>query len=142
MMSLRLTPYFVMNGNAQEAIDFYERALGASVTFKQTFGDMPANPDYPLPDEAKSLIGHAMIRVGESDIMFSDAFGSDEVRSGNQVTICITLKEVEDAHRIFNALSDGGQIVTPLMDTDFSPAYGVITDKFGITFQFFTEGKM
>ncbi|MBM7566670.1 VOC family protein [Paenibacillus sacheonensis] len=141
-MSLRLTPYFVMNGNAQEAIEFYERALGASVLFKQTFGEMPSNPDYPLPDSANNLIGHAMIKVGESDLMFSDTFGGDEARIGNQVTICITLQDVEEAHRIFNALSDGGQVVTPLMETHFSPAYGSVTDKFGITFQFFTEGKM
>ncbi|SFJ23188.1 PhnB protein [Paenibacillus sp. UNC496MF] len=141
-MSLRLTPYFVMNGNAQDAIAFYERALGATPLFKQTFGEMPENPDFPLPESAKSLVSHAMIRIGESDIMFSDTFPGQEVKAGNQVTICITLGDAEEAARIFNALADGGTIEMPLQETFFSSAYGTLTDKFGIPFQIFTEGKM
>ncbi|NBD25274.1 VOC family protein [Paenibacillus glycinis] len=141
-MSLRLTPYFVMNGNTQEAIEFYERALGATLLFKQSFGEMPSNPDFPLPDSAKTLIGHAMIRIGESDLMFSDTYPGQDVQSGNQVTVCITTNDVEEAHRIFNALSDGGKIDMPIQETHFSPAYGILTDKFGIPFQIFSEGKM
>lgn len=52
-MTLRLIPYLVLNGTASEAIAFYEQALGAEVLYKQTFGEMPENPEYPLPAEAK-----------------------------------------------------------------------------------------
>ncbi|WP_010632331.1 VOC family protein [Sporolactobacillus vineae] len=141
-MALSLTPYLVMNGNAGEAIQFYEKALDAKVTFKQTFSEMPANPDFPLPEAAKNLISHAMIKIGDSDLMFSDNFpGQSSSTSGNQVTICITSDSKEQTGKSFDTLSEGGQVVMPLQETFFSPAYGIVTDKFGITFQFFTEGK-
>src|SRR4051794_13718750 len=66
-VSLQLTPYLMMNGNAKEAIQFYEKALDAQVLFLQTFGEMPANPEFPLPDEAKGLVSHAMLKVGQSN---------------------------------------------------------------------------
>ena len=140
-MTLRLIPYFVMNGNAREAIQLYETALGAQVLFSQTFGEMPANPDYPLPEEAKNLVSHATIKIGETEVMLSDTFPGQPHQSGNQVTICISTDDAEAVHKMFDALQQGGQVTMPLQETFFSPAYGQLIDKFGIPFQFFTEGK-
>jgi PhnB protein len=140
-MTVRLIPYFVMDGNAKEAIQFYERALEAQVLFTQSFGEMPENPEFPLPAEAKDRISHATIKIGESDVMLSDTFPGQPHQSGSQVTICITTDNADKSKQYFNALSDGGQVQMPLQETFFSPAYGTVTDKFGITFQIFTEGK-
>lgn len=141
-MTLRLSPYLMMNGNAKEAIQFYEKTLDAKVLFSQTFGEMPENPDFPLPDEAKGLVSHAMLKVGEADLMFSDNFPGQQSQSGNQITICITSNSSEKSTQIFEALKeDGGEVKMPLQETFFSPAYGIVTDKFGVTFQIFTEGK-
>ncbi|WP_432360972.1 VOC family protein [Sporosarcina sp. UB5] len=140
-MSLRLTPYLMMNGNANEAIEFYENVFGAEVLFKQTFGEMPDNPEFPLPEEAKGLISHAMIKVGETDMMFSDTFPGETTQVGDQVTLCISSDDVEKSTKLFEALQQDGQVKMPLQDTFFSPAYGIVTDKFGVTFQIYTEGK-
>lgn len=139
-MSLRLTPYVVLDGETREAIAFYEKALDAKVVFVQTFADMPANPDFPLPDEAKDRVAHASLKVGDSDLMFSDSFPGQSIPKGDQVTICIVSDDVEKSKRIFDALQDGGQVHMPLQETHFSPAYGNVKDKYGITFQIFTEG--
>ncbi|MDQ0873340.1 PhnB protein [Paenibacillus sp. V4I3] len=140
-MSVRLTPYLVMDGTAKEAIQFYEKALEAKVLFTQSFGEMPANPDFPLPAEAKELVGHAMLQVGESNLMFSDTFPGKPLQKGDNVTICITTKDAEKSKQFYEALQQGGQVKMPLQETFFSPAFGEVTDKFGITFQIFTEGK-
>jgi len=140
-MTVRLIPYLVMDGNAKEAIHFYEKALGAQVLFSQSFGEMPENPDFPLPAEAKDRVSHATIKVGESELMFSDTFPGQPHQSGNQVTICITTDDAEKAKQMFEALTDGGQVTMPLQETFFSPAYGTVTDKFGVNFQVFTEGR-
>ncbi|MFC4802841.1 VOC family protein [Neobacillus sp. GCM10023253] len=140
-MTVRLIPYLVMAGNAKEAIQFYQQALDAQVLFQQSFGDMPENPEYPLPAEAKDLVSHATIKVGESEIMFSDTFPGQEHQSGTQVTICISTNDSEQAKKMFEALSEGGKVEMPLQETFFSPAYGSVIDKFGIFFQVFTEGK-
>lgn len=140
-MTLRLTPYLMMNGNAKEAIQFYEQALDAKVLFQQSFGDMPENPEFALPEAAKDLVSHAMLKIGESDLMFSDVFPGSPHQIGNQVTICISVKDADQSKQIFEALQEGGQVIMPLQETFFSPGYGIVTDKFGVTFQIYTEGK-
>ncbi len=140
-MSMRLNPYLMMNGNSKQAIQFYEQAFDAKVLFTQVFGEMPENPNSPLPDEAKELISHAMIRIGETDLMFSDNFPGQQSQSGNQVTICVTSDNVEKSKQIYETLQHDGEVKMPMQETFFSPAYAIVTDKFGITFQIFTEGK-
>ncbi|MGM1019872.1 MAG: VOC family protein [Bacillota bacterium] len=140
-MSKRLIPYITMDGNAKEAIEFYEEALDAQLLFIQTFGEMPENPDFPIPAEVKERVGHATLKVGETELMFSDTFPGSPFSSGNQVSICITTDSVEQAQKMFDALQQGGQVGMPLQETHFSPAYGNVTDKFGVTFQVFTEAR-
>ncbi|AOH55064.1 hypothetical protein ABE28_011955 [Peribacillus muralis] len=140
-MNMRLSPYLMMNGNAKEAIEFYEKALDAKILFTQTFGEMPENPEFPLPEEAKELVSHAMVKVGETDLMFSDTFPGQMSQTGDQVTICLSTDDIEKSTKIFEALSEKGQVKMPLQEAFFSPAYGIVTDKFGITFQIYTEGQ-
>jgi len=140
-MSLQLTPYLIMDGNAKEAIQFYEKALDAKLLFQQSFGEMPENPNFPMPAEAKERVAHAMVKVGDSDLMFSDTFPGQPLTSGNQVTICITSKDKARSQQIFEALQQDGTVIMPLQDTHFSPAYAIVTDKFGVTFHIYTEGQ-
>ncbi|WP_348622096.1 VOC family protein [Paenibacillus polymyxa] len=140
-MSKRLIPYITMDGNAKEAIEFYKEALDAQLLFIQTFGEMPENPDFPIPAEVKERVGHATLKAGETEFMFSDTFPGSPFSSGNQVSICITTDSVEQAQKMFDALQQGGQVGMPLQETHFSPAYGSVTDKFGVTFQMFTEAR-
>lgn len=129
-----------MNGNAREAIEFYEKVFHAEKLGVITFGEMPTTPDSPLPEDAKDLVAHAAIKVGESVIMFSDTFPGQPAQEGNLVTICITFDDADKARQTFEALQEGGKVEMPLSETSFSHAYGVIKDKFGVTFQFYTEG--
>jgi len=140
-MTVKLTPYLVMNGNAKEAMEFYQKALGAELLFSQSFGEMPENPEYPLPEEAKGRVSHATLKVGETELMFSDTFPGQPHQSGNQVSICLTTEDIEKARQMFEALQQGGQVTMPLQETFFSPAYGSLVDQFGVNFQVFTEGK-
>ncbi|MFB4327101.1 VOC family protein [Paenibacillus sp. JNUCC32] len=140
-MALRMNPYLVMDGNAKEAIQFYEKALDAQVIMVQTFGEMPANPDFPLPDSARDRISHALLKVGETDLMFSDTFPGQPVQSSNQVQICIMTDQAEQAKRIYEALREDGQVVMPLQETFWSPAYGIVADKFGVNWNISTEAE-
>jgi PhnB protein len=140
-MKMQLIPYLMMNGNAKQAIQFYEKALDAKVLFSQTFGEMPENPEFPLPEAAKNRVSHATIKVGETELMFSDIFPGQPHQSGNQVTICISTDDLEKSKQIYESLQKDGQVTMPLQETFFSPAYGIVTDKFGITFQIYTEGQ-
>ncbi|GGF90541.1 VOC family protein [Paenibacillus albidus] len=140
MMSVKLTPYLNMEGNAREAIEFYEQAIGAEVLFISTYGEMPDMPE-TFTDDLKNLVAHAMLRVGESELMFSDAPSGSPIPKGKQVTICITTNDVEKSKLFFEALRQNGQVNMPFEATPFSPGFGDVTDQFGVTFQIYTESQ-
>jgi PhnB protein len=137
-MTVKLIPYFNMEGNAREAIQFYEQAIGAEVLTIITYGDMPEMPN-TFTDDLKNLVAHAKLRVGESELMFSDAPTGSSIPKGKQVTICITTNNVEKSKRFFEALRKDGQVNMPFEETPFSPGFGDVTDKFGVSFQIYTE---
>lgn len=138
MMTITLTPYIMMEGNAREAIQFYEKAIGAKVLAMSTYGDMPEMPN-TFTEELKDLVAHAMLQVGESELMFSDAPSGSSIRKGKQVTICITTDSVEKSMQIYEALKQDGEVNMPFEETPFSPGFADVTDKFGVTFQIYTE---
>jgi PhnB protein len=139
-MTVTLTPYITLEGKTKEAIRFYEQAIGAEVLFLSTYGDMPDMPN-TFTDEMKELVAHAKLRVGASELMFSDSPGGAAPASGKQVTICITTKDVAQSKRIFDALSEGGKVNMPFSEESFSPGFGDVTDRFGVTFQIYTEAE-
>lgn len=135
MMSISLNPYLIFNGNAKDAVYFYEQALGGKVVGMMTFGEMPEDPNYPLTDDMKSRVMHAHLQVGESTIMLSDTFEGMPYEPGNTIHMAIHPSNEARAKEIFAALEEGGQALMPLQKTDWSPLYGQVKDRFGITFQ-------
>lgn len=137
-MTVKMTPYITLEGTVREAIRFYEQAVGAEVLFMTTYGDMPNMPE-TFTDDLKKLVAHAKLRVGASELMLSDAFGGAAIEGGKRVTICITTNDVEHSRGIYEALRQGGTINMPFREEPFSPGFGDVTDKFGVTFQIYTE---
>jgi len=137
-MTVKLTPYITLEGTAREAIQFYEQAIGAKVLSMITYGEMPDMPN-TFNDELKNLVAHAKLQVGETELMFSDSPGGSHIAGGKRVTICITTNDVEKSKQIFDALQQDGQVNMPFKEESFSPGFGDVTDKFGVTFQIFTE---
>jgi PhnB protein len=138
-MILGIYPYLVMNGNGQEAVKFYENALDAKVVGVQTFGEMPDNPEFPTPTEAKDRVLNAHLKVGDTDLMLSDTLPGQPYPMGSQVTVTITIDNVEKSKEVFEKLKEGGQVQMPLQETFWSPSYGQVTDKFGVPWQISTQ---
>ncbi len=139
-MSLQLTPFIMLDGKANEAIRFYEQAFGARVVFKQTFGDAPEEENAsPMSEEMKGRIAHSVLVVGGSELYVSDSEAGLQLERGDQVNICVTVENVSEAERMYEALRPEGKVLLPLQPLYFSPAYGMVTDKFGVTFQIFTK---
>lgn len=134
-MSMKLNPYLNFDGTTKEAVYFYEKVLGGKLVGIMTFGDMPEDPNHPLPDNMKDRVMHAHLKVGDTDLMFSDTFPGMPFQPGDTVQIAIHPSEESRAREIFAALEDGGHVVMPLQKTDWSPLYGIVKDKFGVTFQ-------
>lgn len=138
-MSFSVYPYVVTNGNGQEAVKFYVDALDAELMGIQTFGEMPENPEYPTPEEAKNLVLHAGLKIGNTRLMLSDTFPGQPYQLGSQVTIALVTDDAEKARNAFDKLKEGGQVTMPIQETFWSPAYGQVTDQYGVSWQISTE---
>ena len=138
MMTLKLTPFINMKRNAKEAIQFYEKAIGAKVLTIMTYGDMPEIPN-TYTDDLKDLVALAKLQVEETELLISDVPDSTFVDKSKQITLGITTNDVEKSKRIFEALQQDGKVNMPFGEQPFSPGFGDVTDKSGVTFQVYTE---
>jgi PhnB protein len=125
-------PYLFFDGKAEEAIAFYRRALGAEVNFQMRFKESPElqSPGCTPPDPEKIM--HAQIQVGETVVMLSDGRCTGHPKFDG-FALSLTVLTEADAERNFKALADGGQVQMPLAKTFFSPKFGMVTDRLGVT---------
>ena|ERR1700722_3336935 len=125
-----IQPYLMFNGRCEEAIEFYRRALGAEVTMLLRFKDAP-DQSMCLPGSENKIM-HANLQIGEATILASDGECAGQMSFAG-FSLSLTLKNVADADRLFAALSDGGQVRMPLAKTFFSPRFGMVADRFGVS---------
>lgn len=130
-------PYFIFDGNADEAIRFYADVFEAKVLDSTKFKEMPSIPDEPpIPEAAKELIMNATIQLpNESYIMFSDNFPGTPYTVGTNVSLTLIYEDPEETRSVFDKLKVDGKIEMELQETFWSPLYGNLFDKFGIQWQ-------
>ena len=126
--------YLNFNGNCREAVEFYGQVFESEPTI-MTFGDAPPNPEFSLPEEAKNLVMHAQLAIQGSTVMFSDTFPGQPFVLGNNISLTIVSKDMDEIKSKFNKLKDGGKVRMELQETFWSKCYGMLTDKFGIQWQ-------
>jgi PhnB protein len=135
--------YLNFNGNCREAVEFYEQVFGSEKEYSMTFGEAPADPQFTLPEEAKNLILHARLNINGSTVMFSDVFPGMPFVEGNNISLTIASKNLDEIKSLFHKLQEGGTIGMELQETFWSKCYGNLIDKFGIGWQFnYDDGTM
>jgi PhnB protein len=87
--------YINFNGNCREAVEFYEQVFGIEKTNFTTFGEVPPNPEYPLPEEAKNLVMHTRLNIDGSNVMFSDVFPGMPFVAGNNISLSIVSNNID-----------------------------------------------
>jgi len=128
--------YINFNGNCREAVEFYAKVFGTETPKMMTFGETPPHPDYPLPEEAKQLIMHTRLNILGSNVMFSDVFPGMPFVAGNNISLSVVSKDMDEVKSLFHKLKEGGKVGMELQETFWSKCYGSATDKFGIEWQF------
>lgn len=128
--TVTLHPYIAFDGNCREAFTFYKEALGADEFDLNSFEGSPMADK--IPQDYLDKIMHARLIVGNITLMGSDGMPNFKREVGNDIKISLNPTKVEDAERLFNALSEGGKIEMPLQDTFWGAKFGMFTDKFGV----------
>jgi len=127
---MQIQPYLFFDGRCEEAINFYQKALGAKVEMMMRFKESPEkNPNCSPSDDNKIM--HAAFKIGDDLVMASDGMASGKP-DFKGFSLSITAKNEAEADKTFAALSDGGQVQMPLTKTFFSPKFGMVADKFGV----------
>lgn len=128
-----IQPYLYFDGRCEEAINFYCSTLGAKVQMLLRFKDSP-EPHAPgmLPPGAENKVMHSTLRIGESTVMASDGRCLGKPTFSG-ISLSLTVPNDAEAERLFAALSDGGQVQMPLTKTFFSSRFGMVADRFGVS---------
>lgn len=130
---MQVQPYLFFDGRSEEAVEFYRKTLGAEVTMLMRFKDSP-EPNQPgmVPPGAEDKVMHMSFRIGDTTVMGSD--GQCMGRPSFQgFALSLTVSNSSEAERLFAALADGGQVQMPLMQTFFAPRFGMVADRFGVS---------
>ena len=136
---MTIKPYLFFDGRAEEAIRFYQDVLGAEVLMLMRFKD---SPEPPPPGAAapglEDKVMHASLKVRDSEIMVSDgrAGGQPEFRG---LSLALSVGDAAEGQRLFTALGQGGAAQMPFGPTFFSPGFGVVADRFGVSWMVVTE---
>lgn len=139
-MSTTLTPYLAFAGNTREVFRFYEQALGAKIQTLMSYADMPKMPE-AMPAEgceggmpAGDGIMHAcLVLPGGAMLMAGDAPPGRPYEGIKGAMLALQYDTVDEAHTAFHALSQGGQVTMPLGPTFWSKTFGMVTDRFGVS---------
>jgi len=125
-------PYLYFHGRCDEALDFYEKAVGAKVLMRMRFKDSPV-PAMPgmLAEGMAEKVMHAGIQIGESQICCSDGHHAGGPKFEG-FSLSLTLDSQAAVDQAFAALSEGGQVTMPLDATFFAKRFGMLKDKFGV----------
>jgi len=131
----KLNPYIYFNGTCEDAFNFYKSVFGSEFLLVSRFKDMPENPNYPIAESDKEKIMHISLPISKESVMYGcdsiQVFDNSTVISNN-ISLSIETETIEEATRIFNGLSNGGNVTMPLNKTFWDAYFGMFTDKFGI----------
>ncbi|MBS1215662.1 MAG: 3-demethylubiquinone-9 3-methyltransferase [Proteobacteria bacterium] len=130
---MHVQPYLFFNGRCEEAIEFYQKTLGAEVAMLLRMKDSP-EPAQPgrVPPGSENKIMHTTFRIGDTTLMASD--GRCEGQPNFQgFSLSVAVPNEAEANRVFAALADGGQVQMPLAKTFWSPRFGMVADRFGVS---------
>jgi PhnB protein len=131
---MHVQPYLFFDGRCEEALGFYRSALGATDTMLMRFKDSP-DPQM-CPPGAGDKVMHASFRIGDSEVMASDGQCSGRP-SFQGFSLSIAARDEAEAERLFAALADGGQVQMPLTKTFFAARFGMVADRFGVSWMIY-----
>ncbi len=131
---MQVQPYLFFDGRCEEALEFYRRALGAEVQMLMRFKDNPEPQANPAG--AADKVMHTSFRIGDTTVMASDGRCQGQP-SFQGFSLSLTARDDAEAERLFAALADGGQVQMPLAKTFFSSRFGMVADRFGVSWMIY-----
>lgn len=137
-------PYLNFPGNAEEAMEFYRSVFGGEFASLMRFRDF-GGAEMGVAEEDLDRIAHIGLPLtGGTFLMASDATSASpkKLSMGNSVYITLQPDDANEARRLFDGLSAGGEVEMPLQRTVWAELYGSFVDRFGIQWMVNYEGEV
>jgi PhnB protein len=128
--------YLTFNGNCEEAFKFYQSVFGGEFPYIGRFKDMPAGEGPKLKPGEENRIMHVSLPISKETILMGCDTGGEWASGylqGNNFSISITADSKEETEKLFKGLSTGSKVTMPLSKTFWADSFGMLTDKFGIS---------
>lgn len=129
-----INPHINFNGNAEEAFGFYRSVFGGDFTKLIRFKELES-PEFPIVEKEKEKIMHIALPIGKTNMLMGndvpEILGPTN-ENENRSKIAISAESKEEADKLFNGLSAGGQIEFPMGDSPWGTYFGSFRDKYGI----------
>jgi len=130
---MQVQPYLFFDGKCEEALDFYRKALDAKVVTLMRFKDNPEPPQPGMiPPGSENKVMHTSFRIGDTTLMASDGRNTGHPNFQG-ISLSLTASNDAEAERLFAALQDGGKVQMPMTKTFFSSRFGMVADRFGVS---------
>ncbi|WP_304068337.1 VOC family protein [Pedobacter glucosidilyticus] len=129
----QINPHINFNGNAEEAFHFYKSVFGGEFLRVMRLKDL-SSPEFPVAEQDANKILHIALPIGNNILMGNDVPESlgPVNENENRSKIAISAESKEEADKLFNGLSAGGQIEMPITDSPWGSYFGMFRDKYGI----------
>ena len=136
---MQVQPYLHFDGRCDEAIEFYKTAVGAKVNMLMRFKDCPVPENSEkCPAETLNKVMHASLRVGDSTVLVSDGRCQGNPSFAG-VSLTLSAANDAEAQRLSAALGNGGKITMPIAKTFFSSQFGMVNDRFGVSWMILVQ---
>ena len=129
---MQIEPYLFFEGRCEEAVEFYRKSIGAQVVMLMRFKESPEPPPGTLPPRSENKVMDASLLIGDATVMASDGMSAGPPRFQG-FSLSLTAPDAPRANQFFTALADGGKVQMPLTKTFWSPLFGMVTDRFGVS---------
>lgn len=138
MSETRLNPYLNFEGQCREAFEFYARCLNAEIVFSLTMGESPMADE--VPKETHHRICHICLQ-GEGMLLMGSDCPPEYYEKPQGIVLNVAVDSVERAEELFAALGEGGQVRMPLEETFWAERFGLLVDKFGVSWMINYDGS-
>ncbi|NUT76114.1 VOC family protein [Pseudomonas sp. C1C7] len=128
---MKINPYLIFNGDCKAAFTFYAQALKGQLEVMMTFGESPAAEHFPK--DLHNLIIHTRLSVGDQAIMGSDTTPDRPVDAMSGCSVSLNVDSIKEAEQVFCALAEGGTVQMPLEATFWAARFGMLVDRFGVS---------
>ena len=128
-MATVLNPYLGFRGNAREAMEFYQQALGGELTIS-TFGEFHASQD---PSEDDLVMHSRLINPSGFVLMGSDTPERMPFNPGDTISLSLGGEDAEELQGYWDRLSEGATVLQPLEKASWGDSFGMLKDRFGFT---------